>query len=602
MTSPVFYFLSPHYPEAHLFEVCCRVETPDPAGQVFSLPLWIPGSYLIREFARHVVCLEAEAGGKAVAVEKIDKATWRAAPCCGALTVCYRIYARELSVRAAYLDMRRGFLNGTSVFLRPRGLEEAPCVVELLPPAHTENWRVATALQRDSAPAWGFGRYRAENYADLIEHPVDMGDFLHLEFSARGVPHYLILSGVDAPELHAERLCRDLARLCEWQMDLFGEPALTEPYYFLVHVTDSGYGGLEHRNAAALLCERWDLPAPGLAEKSSPEGYRGFLGLASHEYFHRWNVRRIRPEALRQADGAVEAYTRLLWFFEGITSYYGDLCLKRAGLIDEVDYLTLLAKIIAQVQKTPGRHVQSLAESSFDAWIKCYRPDENTPNTGVSYYAKGALLALCLDRGLRCLRADWSLDTLMRALWRNFGVSGPGLTETEIFTQVACLGNDGDAALQRKTRQLARWLEAAVTGIEDLPLEATLAQFGVHLALDADDSLPWIGVQWCAENEAARIRQVRSGSPAEQAGLATDDEIVALAGLRLTQANRKKLLARFAAGQTVDCHYFRQGRLMTTRLTFAAAPAENARLTPKPGGRAAALRAAWLGAAASGQS
>jgi len=451
---------------------------------------------------------------------------------------------------------------------------------------------VATALARETAPPWGFGLYRAENYEELIEHPVEMGLFLRLEFAAGGVPHHVVVTG--CPALHTKRLQHDLAAICSWQMALFGEPKLSEPYLFQVMAVGSGYGGLEHRNASALLCDRADLPAPGLSDEARPEGYVRFLGLASHEYFHRWNVRRIRPAALRHQDGAAEAYTRLLWFFEGVTSYYDDLCLKRAGLIDEATYLGLLAKTITQVQKTPGRAWQSLAESSFDAWIKYYRPDENTPNAVVSYYAKGALVALCLDLALRHIHTNLSLDTFMRTIWREFGVSDHGLSETEIFEQVARLGEPFDTAIARKTRRLGGWLREMVEGVDDLPLARHLAWAGVRLDWKSDDALPWLGAQYVSEGESARIRFVRADSPAEVAGLAAGDEIVALQGWRVTRANWERVLGSLSVGQEVRCHYFRQEHLASTTLTLAAPPAETASLTPIPGKRAEAQRAEWL--------
>ncbi|MDR1889515.1 MAG: PDZ domain-containing protein [Zoogloeaceae bacterium] len=580
------YTLAPRFPDAHQFEITCRVDLPDPAGQRFSLPVWIPGSYMIREFARHIVDIRAEtASGKPVRLEKINKATWQAAPCRQPLILTYRVYAWDLSVRAAHFDRQHAFFNASSVFLYAHGKENQPCRVTLLPPEHADNWRVATSLPVDGATPFGFGHYLAASYAELLDHPVEMGRFTHLEFEAHGAPHHLIVTG--CPDFDAGRVCHDLARICAVQMDLFGEPRLDAPYYFLLTAVDSGYGGLEHKNASALLCHRADLPAVGAKTGAQPDsGYVRLLGLASHEYFHRWNVKRIRPAAFVAPDWQSETYTRLLWFFEGVTSYYDDLCLRRAGLIDEATYLELLAKTLSQVQKTPGRHVQSLADSSFDAWIKYYRPDENTPNAVVSYYTKGALTALCLDLALR--REGHALDEVMRALWREAAkTGGKAIEETEIFTRVTTLGG----------KALGRWLQNVVEGTDGqhpLPLARHLAHFGVKLDWQAENDRPWIGAQLKHEGGKTRISHVLTASPAERAGLAAGDILIALQGHEITPQNLDTLLARLAVGQGVECHYFRHGLLAATTLTPIAPPADTARLSALPGAKARIARQTWL--------
>jgi predicted metalloprotease with PDZ domain len=539
---------------------------------------------MVREFARHIVDIRAAtASGKSVRLTKIDKATWQAAPCAEPLVLTYRVYAWDLSVRAAHFDRQHAFFNASSVFLYAHGHADQPCRIELRAPEHASDWQVATSLPSDGAAPFGFGHYLAANYAELLDHPVEMGRFTHLEFAVHSVPHHLIVTG--CADFDHERVRRDLARICATQMDLFDAPQLDAPYYFLLTAVDSGYGGLEHKNASALLCNRADLPAVGATQNNEPDsGYVRFLGLASHEYFHRWNVKRIRPAAFVAPDWQAENYTRLLWFFEGVTSYYDDLCLLRAGLIDESGYLELLAKTLTQVQKTSGRHVQSLAESSFDAWIKYYRPDENTPNAVVSYYTKGALTALCLDLALR--RKGRSLDELMRALWQDASKDGNGVEETEIFTRVATLGG----------KPLARWLQNTVEGTDELPLARQLAQFGVKLIWQPESSRPWLGARLKHEGNKTRISHILAASPAEQAGLAAGDTLVALQGNEVTPQTLDTLLARLAVGQSVECHYFRQGLLASTTLTPVAPPADNASLRVTAGAKAKGLRQAWLGA------
>jgi len=386
--TPIQYTIIPVRPEAHLYRVTCAVDDPDPSGQQFAMPAWIPGSYMIRDFARHVVSIRAASRNRAVALEKLDKHTWRAQPVDGSLTVSFDVYAWDLSVRGAHLDTTHGFFNGACVFLRVLGQESAPCELEILRPmgARYRNWRVATAMPRKGAGPYGFGAYVASDYDELIDHPVEMGEFTLASFRARGVPHDIVITGRHAADTRT--LQRDLKRLCEHHMRFFGEPAPMKRYVFLVTAVGEGYGGLEHRASTALLCSRDDLPREGEVEVS--ERYRTFLGLVSHEYFHAWNVKRVKPAAFVPYDLDRENYTTLLWAFEGITSYYDDLALARCGLIGKKDYLELLARSITTHLRTPGRARQSLAESSFDAWIKYYRQDENSPNAVVSYYVKGA--------------------------------------------------------------------------------------------------------------------------------------------------------------------------------------------------------------------
>ena len=595
--APIHYVVFPAHPAAHRFEVRCVVESPDPTGQRFALPAWIPGSYLIRDFARNIVSIRAEAGGKPVALEKTDKHTWRAASLKqpAALTVVIEVYAWDLSVRGAHFDETHAFFNGTSTFLRVIGQEDAPCLVDIQPPEgeRYKDWRVATAMtpaqaggdRRGKAKRHGFGLYCAENYDELIDHPVEMGHFSHATFEACGVPHEVVITG--RHDCDMSRLCRDLKRMCEWQIRFFGEPAPMSRYVFLVTAVGNGYGGLEHRASTALLCSRNDLPFAGMS--GLPEGYRTFLGLCSHEYFHTWNVKRIKPAAFTPYDLERENYTTLLWAFEGFTSYYDDLALLRSGAIELKDWLDLMAKTISNVLRTPGRLKQSLAESSFDAWSKFYRPDENTPNAVVSYYAKGALFALALDLTLRA-KTDGrvALDDVMRALWERHGKTGIGVAEDDI-RRIAeeCSG-----------LKLKRLFADGVSGTHDLPLRKLLAPFGVDLTLEvtAAAKTPSLGVKINAEANVAneiRLATVFDGGAAQTAGLAAGDALVAVDGLRVTPSTLDKLLARHQPGDTVRIHAFRRDELMEFTVRLDPPPADNARLAIREG--AYPLRKPWLG-------
>lgn len=591
------YQITPLEPRAHLFEVRCTIDDPDPAGQCFRLPSWIPGSYLIREFARQFTAVRAEAEDGVVAIDKIAKDTWRAAPASGPLTVIASVHAFDLSVRTAYLDATRAYFNGPSVFLCPDGRESAACSLDIVAPAgeaHAQ-WRVATSLDADGALPHGFGRYRAANYDALIDHPVEISDFALASFLAGGVRHEIAITGHQDADL--ERLAGDLSRICQWQIDLFGGVDTRPPfdrYLFQVTALGDGYGGLEHRSSASLICRREELPARGRAD--IPDDYLHFLGLASHEYFHAWNVKRIKPDMFVPYDLARENYTRQLWAFEGITSYYDDLALVRCGLIDASRYLELLGRTITSVLRTPGRRLQSIAESSFDAWIKFYRPDENSPNAGISYYWKGSLVALALDLTLR-LSGRGSLDTVMRALWTRYGQTGIGVPEDGVEAIVGEIAGE----------DMRPFFDRHVRGIEDPPLDALLERFGVdwHLraAADANDrgGKP-AAAPAPASSLGARIGNdlkllnVYSGGPAECAGLAPNDVLVAIDGIRASASSLHALLMRRAPGESIGVHAFRRDELRAVELTLGAAPLDTCHLTlqTNASARAVALRTGWL--------
>ncbi|MBJ7420101.1 MAG: M61 family metallopeptidase, partial [Rhodoferax sp.] len=409
---------------AHLWQVTMTIAAPA-SSQSLRLPVWIPGSYLVREFSRHLLSLQCSQGGRTVQVTQCDKAGWWVA-CDSALAleVRYQVYAFDNSVRTACLTDVRGFFNATSVCLMAQDQTDRPHVLELVQGRSMQGWQVATGLSPQRTDAAGFGRYLAADYDELADCPVEMGRFWSGEFMACGVPHRFVVAGA-MPSMDGERLLRDAQKICETQICFWHAPGAAPAkglakrvpfsrYVFMLHAVDESYGGLEHRNSTALIASRRDLPRVGDAKTS--EGYTTLLGLISHEYFHTWNVKRLRPAAFARYDYTQENYTDLLWFFEGFTSYYDDLLLRRAGLIDDAIYVKLLGKTINQVAQTPGRLVQSVAQASLDAWIKYYRPDENTPNLTVSYYSKGALVALCLDLKLRA-EGKTTLDAVMRGLW-----------------------------------------------------------------------------------------------------------------------------------------------------------------------------------------
>jgi predicted metalloprotease with PDZ domain len=600
--SPTRYTVIPKHPEAHLFEVSCSVDDPDPRGQHFALPAWIPGSYLIRDFARNVVAVRAQSGRRRVPIAKLDKHTWAAAPVEGALTVTLQIYAWDLSVRGAHLDTSHAFFNGPSVFLRPLGKEGRACEVEILPPrgARYRSWRMATAMQRKRAPAFGFGLYRAASYDELIDHPVEMGAFTLATFEARGVHHDIAITGRHDADL--DRLCTDLRRLCESHIGLFGKPAPVDRYVFLITAVGEGYGGLEHRASTALLCSRDDLPQAVMREAT--QTYRTFLGLCSHEYFHTWNVKRIKPAAFTPYDLERENYTRLLWAFEGLTSYYDDLQLVRAGLISESDYLEILGRSITSLLRTTGRMKQTVEEASFDAWIKYYRPDENSPNAQVSYYLKGSLIGLSLDLTIRKrTRGRRSLDDVMRALWEHYGRTGLGVPEDGIEKLAA----------QVAGTSLRAFFDRALRTTDELPLKQVLATVGIGLQLRSAQSPAdqggkiataaasdisrrvSLGVRTTEDPAGARLTHVLDASSAQVAGLSAGDVVVAVDGLKVSAKNLDQRLARYQPGDVATLHAFRRDELLEVEVELRASPLDTCALAVVAADRTAAnRRRAWL--------
>ncbi|WP_050466792.1 M61 family metallopeptidase [Herbaspirillum chlorophenolicum] len=594
MATPIRYTITSNDPVSHVYDVTITVDKPAAEGQVFSLPAWIPGSYMVREFAKNIVRLHAESGGKKVAVKKLDKHTWKAAACTSALTLSYQVYAWDLSVRTAHLDQTHGFFNGTSVFLAAQGFEQGRHVVDILRPEGDafKRWRVATAMPELKARRYGFGTYVAQNYDELIDHPVEFGDFALASFKAHGVPHDVVITG-QVPNLDMARLCDDLKKICEAQIAFFEPKSKRAPmqrYVFMTLAVGDGYGGLEHRASTALICARADLPVKGKPEQT--DGYRTYLGLCSHEYFHTWNVKRIKPAVFAPYDLRQENYTSLLWLFEGFTSYYDDLFLVRTGVIDTDAYLNMLSKTVTGVLRGSGRKKQSVAESSFDAWVKYYRQDENAPNAIVSYYTKGSLVALGLDLTIRTqTRGRRTLDDVMRGLWNRYGRDfyeggGQGVPEEGILALLEELSG----------ADLGRFFERCIKGTEDVPLAELLPGFGVSYG-DATpkDAKPWLGARIAKDGGDAKLASVYEGSPAAHAGLSVGDKLVALDGLRVPASGPDGLLSRYRINDTVRVHAFRRDELMEFAVRLKADVAPQVKLAAL--GKPAAVvrqRESWL--------
>ena len=527
------------------------------------------------------------------------------------LEVRYEVYAFDTSVRTAWLDATRGFFNGTSLCLLVEGQQASPHALELVAGDGMDGWSVATGLEPAKVNKRGFGRYHAADYDTLVDCPFELGPFWSGSFTACGIPHRFVVAGAP-PSFDGAKLLADTQAICEAEIRFWhgqersqkqsrsrktGEgqsPIPFKHYVFMLNAVADGYGGLEHKNSTALICKRADLPrlprttlAP--TTHKQPEGYTQLLGLISHEYFHTWNVKRLRPLELATYDYTQENYTELLWFFEGFTSYYDDLLLRRAGLIDNATYLKLLTKTVNGVAQTPGRLVQSVAQASFDAWVKYYRQDENTPNATVSYYTKGSLVGLCLDLSLRA-EGKTSLDAVMRGLWAR--CQGGPMAEADLLAVLQDLSG----------RSYAKELQHWVHGTQDLPVATLLAQHGVQVHQEPDQVAQQLGLR-VKEGGGLFIQHVLRGGVAEAAGFAAGDEWLAVQPLGVGAGNtawRLQTLDDFTlyAGNAkkVTATVARDRRLLQLTLALPK-PSQAVRLAV----RDAALVDAWLNAAANPQ-
>ncbi len=500
---------------AHLYRVTLTIAKPT-KNQRLSLPVWIPGSYMVREFSKHLQKLSAAQGGKAVALSQLDKCSWQAT-CSStqALVLRYEVYAYDNSVRTAWLDAQRGFFNPTSLCLRAEGQQGRIHHLQINTIKSIAGCAIYTGAKALKVDKNGAGTYTFADYDVLADTPFELGKCWSGSFVSRGVQHELVVAGAP-PSFDGKRLLADTHKIVDSEMAFWhgakGTPPF-EKYVFLLNTVDDGYGGLEHRNSTALICNRRDLPR--LAQKKTADGYTTLLGLISHEYFHTWNVKRLRPAEFVRYQYQSEQYTQLLWFFEGFTSYYDDLLLRRAGLIDNAQYLKLVNKTINQVMQTPGARVQSVAQSSFDAWVKYYRQDENTPNATVSYYTKGALVAMCFDLALR-QEGKTTLDQVMRTLWTRCK-AGP-MSEADFAAVLAQRGGRSFA------QELAQW----VHGTGDLPLNQLLAQQGVQIVEDKPQLAQRLGLRVAEGNGKVEVKVVLRGGAAEQAGFCPGDEWLAV--------------------------------------------------------------------------
>jgi predicted metalloprotease with PDZ domain len=546
LSSDISFTVAMSKPYTHLLEVEMRVQIPAnlqvPNETDLVMPVWTPGSYLIREFERHVQDFAADANGRALDWTKVNKNTWRLKTNgVRQWRATYRVYANELSVRTSELNSDHAFWNNAALLLYPDGKINAPSTLRINP---APGWKIATGLPAvDGQP----NTFHAENFDILYDSPVECSNFKQIDFEVRGVPHRIVIDGEG--NYDQNRMLAGVRQIVETEVSLFGDIPYHD-YTFILHLRANTGGGLEHLNSTALGFRRSNF--------AKEEGYRSFYGLVAHEFFHLWNVKRIRPDALGPFDYTKENYTRSLWVAEGITEYYGNLMGRRAGLISDQTYLEQLAKSIQDFQETPGRQVMTAEEASFDSWIKFYRPDENSINSQISYYDKGELLGLLLDLDIRRRTHNAkSLDDVMRYLYTDFYKEGRNYTPADV--QKACELMAGVS--------LDQFFSRYVRGREELPYDDVLQSVGLRLeTVPMVQSLPlkaFLGSDLEQTGDRLLITHVRAGTPAYEQGLNANDQIVALDGARVTKETFDARIAEKKPGDTVRVTVFRFDDLRT---------------------------------------
>ena len=578
----ISYTVSMPQPYTHLLNVELRVRGDSLPPQLnLVMPVWTPGSYLVREFGRHVQDFAATgANGRALAWRKTNKNTWRIETG-GAREVraTYQVYANELTVRTNELNDRHAFWNNAALLMYPEGQLRAPSTLKVVP---FGNWKVATGLPAVSGKD---NTFRAENFDVLYDSPVEVGTFRTLNFEVRGVPHRIVIDGEG--NYDPERLRRDFQKIVEASVQMMGDVPYKD-YTFILHLRATGGGGLEHLNSTAIIVQRFNF---------RPETtYRSFLSLVAHEFFHVWNVKLIRPDVLGPFDYTQENYTRLLWVAEGITDYYEYILLRRAGLITDKEYLDIMARAIQNLQNRPGRRELSLEEASFDAWIKYYRQDENSVNSQVSYYDKGGIVGMLLDLEIR-KRSNGakSLDDVLRSLYNEYAKGGRNYTP-EDFQRVS---------EQMAGASLNQFFSRYVRGTEELDYNAALNAAGLQLVTTgtSDPAKPaapkaYLGANFRQDGDRLAITNVLAGTPAYDQGLNAFDQIVALDGARVNLQTFNALLDEKRPGDEIRLTVFRQDDLRHITIKLGARTEGDYRIVPikNPTTEQARLYESWLNA------
>ena len=547
-TPEISYTVSMSKPATHLLEVEMRIRWNQmPTALELKMPVWTPGSYLVREYARHVQDFSSKnSSGGALEWQKVNKNTWQIRTA-GAkeIVASYRVYANELTVRTNELTDQHAFWNNAALLMFPKDQLKAPSTVTVRP---FGNWRIATGLPAVSGSQ---NTFRAANYDVLYDSPFEVSDFQDITFTVQGKPHRIVMSGEGNYDL--KKLAVDIAKIVEECFEIFGELPY-ENYTFITNLR--GGGGLEHMNSTALQFDRFGF---------KPEArYKGFLGLVAHEFFHAWNVKRLRPDVLGPFDYENENYTKLLWFAEGGTEYYSNLILRRAGFMTEREFFADVARGIKALQERPGRFETSLEEASFDAWIKYYRQDENAVNNQISYYDKGAIVSMMLDLAIRSASdGKRSLDDVFRTLNNDFFKKGKNYSPADLQK----------AAEQAAGRSLEDFFDRYVRGEAEIDYNAYFGGLGLQLKESGGArGRAYIGGTFADQDGRLILRSVPANTPAYEQGLSASDQIVAVDGYRANREMIEKYISERKPGDKVRLTIFRLDQLRDIEFTLGNDP------------------------------
>lgn len=547
LASKLTYHLSMPQPNSHYFAVKIQVTENNSAVQTFKMPVWTPGSYLVREFSKNLNQVKAlDAEGNQLVVKKKSKNTWEV-QCDGKanFSLFYEVYAFELSVRTPYLDHTHGFVAGAGVFMYTEETRNQQGILKIYP--HASFKKISTALlSADFKSEPGVQSFVFSDYDQLVDSPIEIGNQQEFTFLAAGVRHRVAMYG--EANYNVAQLQRDMAKVVEAATAVFGSNP-NQDYLFIVHNVTDGQGGLEHLNSCVLSVSRWSY---------SGSNYLGFINLVAHEYFHLWNVKRIRPIELGPFNYDQECYTSLLWVMEGITSYYDELLLLRAGFYTKAEFVNKLQSQINYVEGSPGARVQPVAHASFDAWIKAYRPNENSGNTTMTYYSRGAVLGAVLDAYLiQKSKGKQSLDGFMQLLYNKYALGlKRGFTEAEFEQELSTYcGEDMQA-----------FFANYINGTQIIPYKKYFEPMGLTVT-DNSAALTNLGLS-LEEGELIKVRSVRSGSAAEDAGISAGDEIIACDGYRINKASLENKYNNLQTGASLELLVARDGKLFTTKCAF----------------------------------
>ncbi|MEO8664825.1 MAG: PDZ domain-containing protein [Ignavibacteria bacterium] len=545
MPDTVNYTLTIEKPFTHYCEVEILLKDITQDHIIFSMPVWTPGSYLIREFAKNVEDVKAEnSEGKALNFEKINKNSWKVdTKNEKSVKIKYKAYCNELTVRTSLINTEHAFINSSGTFMYVKGFEKKKCILAINCPA---GWnKISTGLEKGSVNI-----YSAENYDVFIDSPVEIGNQNVLEFDIKGIKHSICMAGKG--NYKDETIINDFKKIAEEEIKLFGGEIPYKHYTYIIHLVEKGGGGLEHLNSFVAQASRWIFNDDAL--------YKKFLGLVSHEFFHLWNVKRIRPAALGPFDYETENYTKSLWVAEGWTSFYDDVILRRCDILNNKEYLEFLNVNVNDIMRFKGRFSQSLAESSFDTWIKFYRKDENYSNSQVSYYTKGALVTLLLNiEIIKSTEASASLDDALRMLYEDHKKDqSKGYSEERMkeVCEIVC------------GKKLDWFWEKYVYGVEELPVKDYLNDCGVLLTDENETSSGILDVEIKNDNGKLIITKVIAGGTAYESGLNANDELIALDGTRVDPVLAGALLKNYKEGDEIKVLINREGFIKELSIIF----------------------------------